>query len=457
MKRKMKMLILLGVLVVCAGAYLGVQLLQTETAPVTEAAGTYALDSHTADAMQALAWTQDGESLRFTCADGVWSVADDPAFPLNQADVQAMAADLLALTGTRRLEGVTDPDAYGLTEPVFSVTASWADGTSTTWSMGDETPFQDGYYLAVGDTSTIYTVEEDITTFFDTPLKELAVLETLPAAENVTRLTVQGSASLDILREQTSRTINESELWYDAQTGLALDTAEADDLVSDAKSIDWEALEEATASDEELTAFGVDEAAATTVTLYEGETAVRTLLIGSQNDSGSYYARLPGSTMVYTVTADSVSSLLTARADSMPSMELLDLPGEQVQTAVLTAGELVYTWTPAAADAEQPETQDAPDADTPDAEAADSEEAAEDPGAALWDDLLALSAQSSLDASDGVTLLRVEVTARSGQTAELIFAEHDAQSYAVTVQDRCCLVDAAPVDAIIRTLRTITP
>lgn len=433
MKRSKKMLLLLIALVLCVGGYYGVQLLGSDTASVSEEAGTFALNSHTADDLTGLSWSNSDERFAFTLSDGAWSVTADPAFPLNQTDVQSMADDLLALVGTRQLDGVTDLAAYGLAEPTFSVTASWSDGTSTTYAVGDETPFGDGYYISLGHENIVYTIEDDLSAIFDTTMNALAVLETLPTVTAATRLTV--GSSLDIVREETSRTINEGELWYDRETGNALDVSKADELVAAATSIAWAELAEPTASDEELTAFGVDEAAATVITLYEGETAVTTLLIGKQTDNGNYYARLPGSTMVYTIANSDISALLTASAESMPSMVIIDLAEENVQSATFTAGEAIHTWV-AAADGD-----------------AEDEAAADELGESLWDGILALEANSRVEAADGTPLLTVEVTAANSQSTMLTFTEYDAQSYVVTVQEHSFLVNAAEVDAIIRTLR----
>ena len=138
--------------------------------------------------------------------------------------------------------------------------------------------------------------------------------------------------------------------------------------------------------------------------------------------------------MVYTI-AGSISSLLTASAESMPSMVIIDLAAENVQSATFTAGEVVHTWIVSAG-------EDAED------EAADDEL-----GALLWDSILVLGASGRIDAADGASVLTVEVAAVNGQSSTMVFTEYDAQSYVVTVQERCFLVDAANVDAIIRTLR----
>lgn len=440
MNRGKKMLALLIALLLCIGGYRGAQLLGGESATVQETSGSFALDTHTADDLTGLAWQTGGEALSFTRTDGTWTVTGNAAYPLDQADVQAMADDLLALTGSRQLNGVTDPADYGLAEPAFTVTANWSDGTSTTYALGDETPFGGSYYLSLGQEGIIYTVDADISDIFDTTLSALTVLDTLPTVNSAVRLTV--GSTLDIVKDEVSRSINEGELWYDNATGHALDGTAAEKLISAAQGIEWDALTDATATDDALTAYGVDNASATAITLYaDADSPALTLLIGAQNDDGDYYARLSGSSMVCTVASGDVASLLSATAEAMPSMTLIDVSAENLLTAAFTAGEYAHTW--------QPAHDTADSADT-----ADTELPSDETGEALFTALTALTASTCLDAPvDGATLLTVAVTALDGQSAVLTFTEYDADSYAVSVLDRAFLTDAADVDAIIRLLR----
>ena len=50
-------------------------------------------------------------------------------------------------------------------EPAVTVTAVWVDG-STVYSMGEPTPFGDGYYLSLsGRGETIYTIASPLTAY----------------------------------------------------------------------------------------------------------------------------------------------------------------------------------------------------------------------------------------------------------------------------------------------------
>ncbi|MGN0971846.1 MAG: DUF4340 domain-containing protein, partial [Aristaeellaceae bacterium] len=404
MKRSIKLLLLALVLALCVGGYFGVQQFN-ETQQVSEEAGTFDLTAKLAEDVTGLKWTAGDTAFDLTYDGSTWQRADDPAFPVDQDKAQDMADALLALTATRKIENVTSPADYGLAEPAFSVTVRWKDGTETTYAMGDETPFGDGYYLLLsGQDTVIYTISKKLSSIFETDMNALAVLETIPAVENVTRLTV--GDSLDLQRASASRTINPDQLWYDAD-GNPVDGAE--DLVETAQGIAWEERVTASASDEELTAWRLDEDAATAIILYDGDEAGMTVLLGDTDDDGNYYARLPGSSMVYTVSATDVSSLLTATAEDMRSATILSLPYEQVQTATLTAGSAVYTLEPADV-----------------ATDTDLEGEAEDPGEDLWTMVLGLTAADEPEGSAGDLVLSIHVTSDEGMEATLTIAEYDA-------------------------------
>ena len=434
MKRSIKLLALVVVLALCVGGYYGVQHFN-QTQQVSEESGTFDLTAKLADDLTGLSWTAGDTAFDLVYDGSVWQLADDPAFPLDQDKTQTMADDLLALTATRKIEDVTSPADYGLAEPAFTVTAGWKDGTETTYAMGDDTPFGDGYYLLLsGQDTVIYTIEDDLSDIFDTTMNALAVLETIPTAENVTRLTV--GDSLDLTLAETSLTINPDQLWYAAE-GYPVDGAET--LVEAAQDIAWDELVTASASDEELTAWGLDDAA-TAVTLYDGDKAGMTILLGNTDDDGNYYACLPGSTMVYTVAAADVSDLLTATAEDMRSETILSLPYEQVKSATLTAGSAVYTLEPADV---------ATDTDL------EGQEAAEDPGEDLWTLVLGLTAAGEPEGSAGDLVLSIHVTSDEGMEATLTIAEYDADSYQLTMDGRTVLVSADAVDKLVRQVKQL--
>lgn len=442
MKRSAKTLILLAALLLCVGGY---YLLNQggETATVNEETGTFDLTAHQAEDLTGLQWSKDDTDYHFVKENDTWVNANNSAFPVDQTAVQALADDLANLTATRKLEDVADLSAYGLETPAFAVTATWADASTTTFGMGDSTPFADGYYLTIGQENIAYTIASSLSAMFSDDLNDLAQMEDIPAADTVTRLTV--GATLDVTYTETSATVNENQHWYDEE-GHALDGI--DSLVSSAQGIAWKTLVDPACED--LAAYGLDEESATVLTLYNGEEAVLSLLIGGTDDSGNYYARLPESSMVYTVASSSVSTLLTTATESLLSTALVETAYANVQQATFTMGETAYELVPLHTQTEETEeTTEAEDS----AEEPEATETPDDPGEDVWALLTAITASGHTTEPMGEILLTVALTTADGNGATVIFAEHDVDNYIAAMDSRTLLVPAADVDKLIRAIK----
>ncbi len=441
MKRMKKMLLLFAALVILLGAYGVLVNRETETAVVDEESGTFELTEQTADELTSISWTQDETEYSFTRTDGVWYVADNDSYPVAQEKIESLCEDLLEMKGNRKLENVSDLSIYGLTEPAFSITAAWSDGTQTVYSMGDATPFADGYYLTLEENaSTVYTVSESLSDLFDATMDDFTQTEDVPSAEDVTRITI--GSSLDASLQEESSTVNAAQLWYDAN-GNALDGV--DDLVSAFGEIEWASVVEAVATEEQLTEWQLDDANAIAVTLY-GDESNAEILFGTTDENGDYYARLPESDMVYTVSADTASALINATSESMLSLALIETEYAQVQEAVFTVGELNYTIT------EKAETE----TDAEESEDSEETEEQEDPDETLWNQVTAVQATEMLNESaSGESVLTIAVTAKNGNSATFTFAEYSAESYTVTDGSRTMLVNADSIDKLIRTIKNM--
>lgn len=433
MKRMKKMALLVGMLVVLLCGY-ALMNRSEETAAVEEETGSFELTAKTADELIGLEWTKDGEAFSFTLADGVWQKTDQAAYPVAQNVVQTLADQLMELKGSRKLENVTDLSIYGLSEPAFTVTVHWSDGSATDYQMGDATPFSDGYYLALSDqTEAIYTLSSSLSSVFNKSMDDFADMEAVPAVAEVTRLTV--GDTFDAAWQDESSTINASQHWY-AADGRALDGVE--ELVADAEAITWDHLAEAVASEEQLAQWKLDEENATVLTLYDGDESV-SILFGAADENGDYYARLPESTMVYTVAAADVDDLLNASPENKLSLALAETEYADLQEAVFTVGDVAYTVIPPA-----------------ETEGEEAEEAEADPAEALWEQFTALKATAHAEKPEkGETLLEVHVTVKTGIEATFTFIEYDADSYLVAEGERAMLTAADKVDKLIRTLKNM--
>lgn len=443
MKRSKKMLGLLIVLAVFAGGYAAVTCWPSSSTTVTGEEGQFALYGGEAESVAALEWTDGGMAWRFEKQDGEWIRSDDADFPVNQTVLGTLADKAASLTATRALSDVSSPADYGLAEPVFTLTLTDADGRETTLTLGDTTPFEDGYYVGVSGTETIYTVKEDFSGSFDLTVSELAQMEEIPQVERYARVTVSGAVNAAYDAQTDS--------WADAATGEPLDTEAVESLATDIKALSWSALVTANATDEELASWQLDDLTATSAALYdEEENLVLCFMLGSTNEDGDVYARLPDSRMVYLFMEEDVSDILTANTGTLWQEKPVTLAYEALAEAVFTFDGGSVTVVPpqeeeAAEDAEGEEG----------AEDADADEEAEDPGESLWTALTALSGKERIEAQpDGACMLSVAITAADGTQRQVDFYAYDVDSYLVPITDsHAMLVPADSVDKVIRMLR----
>lgn len=452
MKRGKRALILAGVLAVLVLVYVGVQKgVSSQPEAVTEESGSYPLTSHTAEELTGLQWTNgDGdeqETLHFvkTGEEEQWQVDGDETFPVEQDSVEGLAETLTALKADRKLENVEKPEDYGLLEPAFTLTAGWSDGTETVYSMGDETPFGDGYYLSLsGEDGTVYTVADALSGDFSGSLLSFAQSEELPAVENVTRLVVGDTLDVEGTAEKTEGE-GSSLRWIWKATGEKLDGSEVEALIDEAKNLRWTELKAVNADDEALSGYGLTDEQATAITLYDGETIVWKLLAGAEADEGGHYVRLPDSAMVYT--AD-VASLLEADVGSLYDAALTDLTAEEVSTISVKAGDQLWEY---AADIVETaaENSDA-NGDT------DTETAAETP---RWEQLFekfsAMKATGRVAETPGTTpVLEAQIVTRTGGKETFVFFLYDESSYLMPINETTgYLFSADKVDQLLRVLR----
>ena len=308
--------------------------------------------------------------------------------------------------------------------------------------MGDATPFADGYYLKLStQDDVIYTIATSLSTTFNKTQKDLVAMEEIPTISEASSITV--GATFAAVKKSESTTVNPDQLWYDANTDEPLTASKVEALVSAAKGIAWDELVTAAATEDELTTYQLDDAHATVITLTGDEDASMALLIGGEDAEGNRYARLPGSSMVYTVEADDVSSLLSANSDDMWITALVPLPWSALKTATLETTKGTYTIVKAEEETEATAT------DT----AEDTSEADE----TLWSKITALTATDRLsEATDGDTVLTITAQDEAGREITVVVREYSADSYQALVDgEKTLLISADTMDTLVRTIKSM--
>lgn len=433
MKRSIKSLILLTVLVALIGSYTLVNKMNRQ-AEVSEEAGSFAMTERSADELAGMVWINDAE-YHFTRDENGWTNADDAAFPVNQDVVSELADQLTAMEATRKLTDVEKLDDYGFGDNSFTVTAEWTDGERTTYILGDETPFADGYYVRIdGEDGVVYTMTASLSAMFAETAIDLAEPEEIGNVE--TALTLSIGNELNLVRHEESISINPDQHWYNAD-GEPMDDEAVESLIADIEALEWQDLVAVSADEEAFAGYGLDDANATEISVVGDDEDTIDLLIGSINDDGAYYARLPGSNMVYTMEAEGVEAVTGSREDALWNNAIYPLEYMQVQqfSCALDGKDMVFE--PAA----ESEGESA------------SEE--NDPAEEMWNRISGLYASERSEAEPiGEALLKISATNTEGIGLDCSFYSCDVDSYlAVIGEERTVLVSADDVDTLIRALK----
>lgn len=159
MKTKQRTLLGLLVLVLLLGGALALLTRQNQKAEqaASEAAqGTIPLSSFAADDLTEIVVTYNGETNTLHSADGGWTLAEDPAYHLDETSCNTMRTALAALNAKRQLTEEPGED-YGFTADSLTVTVT-AAGETNTFTFGAENAATGDIYLKKAGDDALYTV-----------------------------------------------------------------------------------------------------------------------------------------------------------------------------------------------------------------------------------------------------------------------------------------------------------
>jgi hypothetical protein len=224
-KKKWQLPVLLIVLVVCIGGYLGIKAYndhvtkQKEVA--SEAAKVYLSDL---GQITNLSFRNSNGDFSFYLKDDLWYYSPDVNFPLAQSKLESIVSTLTSLTAVRSFEPGDSLSAYGLEKPSYTLTAADADGNTLTLLFGGTT--DDNCYAMEQDGKLIYTITSTLTSDLNCTLNDLVELETFPSVgkDALTSVTIASGTNTLTLEKQAVTTETKAET--ESGDGSAAATAE---------------------------------------------------------------------------------------------------------------------------------------------------------------------------------------------------------------------------------------
>lgn len=296
-KRKKSLIALFCIFLILLAVYFGLQSWnkkqEKRQEEKTNAETVYVTDI---DDIIKIKYNVGGGEFTFEKEDDTWYNVQDKDFPLAQSYPQQMAKDFSRLKALRELEGGDSLEDYGLKDPAYTVVLTDKDGKDTTLYYGNAAG--EDYYLTVGDTGKVYTVDGTSISDLQYKLEDMAQLDTYPSIGS-------GNLKKEVITQNGSTTVYDSEKDGDAENIAAVAGGLGAVKLSDVADYSVE--------DKDIPGFGLDETSRITVeaTYTEsGKDAVLTLYIGNTDGNGKRYVMMNDSRIVYLISEEICNNIL---------------------------------------------------------------------------------------------------------------------------------------------------
>lgn len=338
-KQKRNLFVLIGIVAVLVVALLAVRAHNQsvkDKAADAAASAEYSLTSSDLK-FSAISYTNATATLSFAVNEsGSWYWVDDPDFPLNNDDLTKLSNTLTGLTPQQTITDGDTLDAYGLTSPAVSLTATETDGKTLKLTLGNATSDGESYYmLKDNDQSKVYVVSDTLYTELTLGIYDMMQLPELPVLQEsqLSTVTISGSvettlsaaitksaAKADSSQGDTSADSSSNITWRSSGTDVT-DNQDVSGAVEEVCAMVLDHCEDYKPSKQAVSICGFDKPAcvvSVNYTAQSGGEGSYTLTVGNKTADGkSYCVRVNDDTTIYAVTADSLSSLLSIAANGL--------------------------------------------------------------------------------------------------------------------------------------------
>lgn len=151
-----------------------------EAAALADAGGEEILNIDT-ESLSTISFLVAGQEKTFCRREDSWILEQDETFPVDEAQILALAGQLAPMQAVRVLENAGDPAEYGLDHPQNELILTNEDGTVTTLTIGDmNSSTGDVYVMLNGDASVVYTIDSELPDSFSDDLYDYAYSDEMP-------------------------------------------------------------------------------------------------------------------------------------------------------------------------------------------------------------------------------------------------------------------------------------
>lgn len=287
------------------------------------------------DTVRSLSWEYDGETLSFH-RDGPWIYDSDEAFPVSGDSMQELLETFRSFRAAFVITQPEDLSQYGLDNPVCTIEMTTEDQTYVI-QLGDYSTMDQQRYVSTGDGKVYLAVADPLDTFA-AELSDFIEHDETPNWNQVTRLTVSGSVEESLFyQKDNSSSYSAIDVYFTQRGGeiLPLDTDRVESYLDALKYLGLTDYVTYHATDQELSAYGLDNPELTITAEYTcenetGEAASGTFVLHISRDPQereaaktaekpeddlseiTAYARVGDSQIVYQISGEEYETLMTA-------------------------------------------------------------------------------------------------------------------------------------------------
>ena len=153
-KQKIQMLVLLGVLLLLCGTFLGVKKYNQKQAEKPEETDQVVVIDVSAEDIVRFSYDYEGETYSYEKEDDTLYYAPDHSLKLLQYRTGNLMSGLAPLKTGQVIENVTDLEQYGLKEPKQTITYETATESYILY-VGSQNSVTGGYYVCMPSQSTV--------------------------------------------------------------------------------------------------------------------------------------------------------------------------------------------------------------------------------------------------------------------------------------------------------------
>ncbi len=177
MKRTARLLFMILLLVILVSMCLVIRSCDREEPQQEEQQIVYDASDIDGASVSSLTVENENGSFSFELQGNGWVMSEAPALEIQTDIVSQLAQNMTDITGTNRIENVTDLAQYGLDEPSVKVSITDKNGEET-YRFGALNGLIDAYYFCSEQNPTyVFTVESSVCDSFTFDISELLILD----------------------------------------------------------------------------------------------------------------------------------------------------------------------------------------------------------------------------------------------------------------------------------------